>query len=85
MEMTQGTSDYYSIRKRIMKEKARQRAKPDFDEDTFEADALSNVSQLKNAKLIAPTGASVKVGRIYSADTSEQTLTLLSRDYVILV
>lgn len=44
MEQTYGVSDYHSIRRAILKEKARQKTKADYDENTFddETSLLSN-------------------------------------------
>lgn len=44
MEQTYGVSDYQSIRRAILKEKARQKTKADYDENTFddETSLLSN-------------------------------------------
>ena len=72
MEKEYGKVDYHKIRKRILKEKARQKAKPDFDEETFETDALTNVAAVTRMdSLTAPESMSVKKRKRLSTASSD--------------
>lgn len=54
MEETYGVSDYRTIRRAILKQKARQKAKADYDEDTFDVDAPKRSTGTQDTLQVLP-------------------------------
>ncbi|KAI1714385.1 piezo domain-containing protein [Ditylenchus destructor] len=67
MEQTYGVADYQSIRRAILKAMSRQKAKADYDEDTFDEDAASMAITGPESSVMLPQSAIRRLSMIGAA------------------
>lgn len=69
MEETYGVSDYRTIRRAILKQKARQKAKADYDEDTFDVDAPKRSTGTQDTLQVLPPSLTRQLSKMSKNDS----------------